>query len=304
VFVLAHLSDPHLSPIPRPRLAELASKRLLGYANWQAQRRLIHRTEALEAIVADLHAARPDHIAVTGDLVNIALPGEFERARRWLDGLGRPGEVSLVPGNHDAYVAAAALHRERYWAPYLAEGQGEPAARAEARPATPFPTLRRRGAIAFIGLSTALATRPFMATGALGQTQNARCADMLVALGKTGLFRVIMIHHPPLPTPSRHKRLIDAAALREAIALAGAELLIHGHHHVRSFAWLPSPIARTAVIGVPSASAASGGKHEAAAYNLYRIDGSPGCWHCEVSSRGLQADGTVAEIDRFSLSWP
>src|SRR5258708_2385595 len=105
MFVLAHLSDPHLGPLPQPRLSELASKRLLGYLNWRRNRHLVHRAEVLDAITRDLRAARPDHIAVTGDLVNIALPFEFERARGWLGSLGSPADVSVVPGNHDAYVA-------------------------------------------------------------------------------------------------------------------------------------------------------------------------------------------------------
>ena len=43
MFVLAHLSDPHLAPLPRPRPLELLSKRGLGYLNWLRKRRLIHR---------------------------------------------------------------------------------------------------------------------------------------------------------------------------------------------------------------------------------------------------------------------
>ena len=27
------------------------------------------------------------------------------------------------------------------------------------------------------------------------------------------------------------------------------------------------------------------------AYNLYRIDGAPGAWRCEMISRGIDADG-------------
>jgi 3',5'-cyclic AMP phosphodiesterase CpdA len=324
VFVLAHLSDPHLGPLPLPRPAELASKRLLGYANWRRHRHAVHRAEALDAIVGDLRRAapRPDHIAVTGDLVNIALPFEFERARRWLESLGSPQQVSLVPGNHDAYVAAAARHRERHWTPYMAADEQPAGAagvggaggaggeqRAVAPSAAPFPYLRRRGAAALVGLSTAVATPLFMATGRLGEAQIACAAAMLARLGEARLFRVVMIHHPPVSVASsHHKRLIDAAALREAIAAAGAELVIHGHDHVRSLAWLPGrgAGARVAVIGVPSASAVAGARHEAAAYNLYRIGGgaSPGTWSCEVISRGLRADGTVAEIDRINLSWP
>ena len=43
MFVLAHLSDPHLGPVPTPRLAELAGKRALGFLNWHRKRRAIHR---------------------------------------------------------------------------------------------------------------------------------------------------------------------------------------------------------------------------------------------------------------------
>src|SRR4051812_12889041 len=96
VFSLAHLSDPHLAPLPPPRPGDLASKRLLGYLNWVRKRRAIHRSDVLAAIVADIHAARADHIAVTGDLVNIALPEEIENAAHWLEELGPPAQVSLV----------------------------------------------------------------------------------------------------------------------------------------------------------------------------------------------------------------
>ena len=38
-FKLAHLSDPHLPPLPKARLSELAGKRVLGYLNWTRNRR-------------------------------------------------------------------------------------------------------------------------------------------------------------------------------------------------------------------------------------------------------------------------
>ena len=62
----------------------------------------------LARIVGDLKAQAPDHIAVTGDLVNISLAAEYAPARAWLDALGPPQDVTLVPGNHDAYVRGAA----------------------------------------------------------------------------------------------------------------------------------------------------------------------------------------------------
>ena len=82
---------------------------------------------------------------------------------------------------------------------------------------------------------------------------------------------------------------------------AGAELVIHGHDHVRSLAWIDGPCGRVPVIGVPSASAAFGTDHDAAGYNLYRIGGRPGDWTCEVARRGLGADGAVSESERFAV---
>ena len=297
-FVLAHLSDPHLALLPRPGMRELASKRLIGYLNWRRSRYRVNRRDALDAITRDLHGAQPDHVAVTGDLVNIALPAEFAHARHWLETLGGPAAVSLVPGNHDAYVAAAGLHRDRHWSPYMA---GD-APGAAPNPASMFPYLRRRGPVALVGVSTAIATPPFMATGEVGEPQIARIAKMLDDLRTEHMFRIVMIHHPPLPS-ARHKCLIDAAAFQRALAAAGAELVIHGHDHVHSLVWIAGNGGRIPVVGVPSASAVAPTKQRAGAYNLYFVGGGPGAWHCEVVSRGLRPSGAVAELDRFALSW-
>src|SRR5271167_156697 len=105
-FTLAHLSDPHLPPLPEPKLSELLGKRALGYLNWTRNRHLYHRRDVLDALVSDLQAQQPDHIAVTGDLVNLALEAEFAPARAWLEGVGAPDRVTVIPGNHDAYVRA------------------------------------------------------------------------------------------------------------------------------------------------------------------------------------------------------
>jgi 3',5'-cyclic AMP phosphodiesterase CpdA len=298
VFVLAHLSDPHLAPLPPPHLGELASKRLLGYLNWVRKRRAIHRRDVLAAIVADLHAAKPDHIAVTGDLVNIALPAEIANAAHWLEALGPPAQVSLVPGNHDAYVPGAIAQCTDVWAPYVT---GDAAGAANIRSLDDaFPFLHIRGQVALIGVSTAVATGPFLATGRLGARQTTRMSALLAATADR--FRVVLIHHPPHVGPkSRFKRLVDAAAFREAITNVGAELVIHGHDHVRSLDYIDGPRGRVPVIGVPSASAAFGKDHDPAGYNLYRIDGRPGAWTCAVERRGLDAHGAVTTCERFTV---
>lgn len=291
MFTLAHLSDPHLGPLPQPSWRELIGKRLTGYINWQHKRRFVHDPAALAAIVADMKAQGPDHIAVTGDIANIALEGEFSHGRKWLQELGSLRDVSYVPGNHDAYVRQAVRYAPQ-WAPYMGSDDG----------AAGFPYLRRRGPLALIGLSTAVATPIFMATGRLGSAQLAALAAALDALKAENLFRVVLIHHPPVSEAARHKRLLDAPALKTVLAQHGAELLLHGHDHVAMINWLEGPNgSRVPAVGVPSASARPGADKDAAAYNLYRIDGAAGAWRCEMIARGLNAAGEVVEQKRVQL---
>lgn len=292
MFTLAHLSDIHLKPLPEPRIAELLGKRLVGFVNWRLRRSVHHDPEALAAIERDIGARKPDHIAVLGDLVNICLPAEFPAGSDFLARLGLPHDVSLVPGNHDAYVRAHARTFLRAWGAYM---QGDPPAGNE-----PFPYVRRRGPVAIIGLSTAIPTLPFLATGTLGKRQLERLAALLKDLRQERLFRIVLIHHPPAGSRPPHKVLTDASAFREMIAACGAELILHGHDHRVSRIPLPGPNGDVPLIGVPSASAPAtdacpGG------WNLYRIDGTDGAWSCEMERRTLRPGGTVSVTEKVSL---
>ena len=293
MFSLAHLSDPHLAPLPTPSWRELIGKRVTGYINWQRKRRFIHDAEKLEAIVADLKAQAPDHIAVTGDIANIALAAEFRRGRNWLESLGSARDVSLVPGNHDIYVGEAAAFAARQWGAYMHDDEG----------AGGFPYVRRRGNVVLIGLSTGVPTAPFLATGWLGAKQLAELAATLNQLSTENFFRVVLIHHPPVTEAAQHKRLLDAHVLKRVIAAHGADLLLHGHDHLHMINWLEGPKGtRVPAVGVPSASARPGTDKDPAAYNLYRIGGEPAAWQCELISRGLASSGEVVQQKRFMLS--
>ena len=198
--------------------------------------------------------------------------------------------MTFVPGNHDIYVRGTARCAVRYWGDYT---------RADGAADTVFPFVRHRGPVALIGLSTALPTLPFAASGKLGATQIARLAELLPQLKEK--FRVVLIHHPPLGRRPRHKRLVDAAPLLRVLAEHGAELVLHGHDHLQALEWLESVGGRIPVVGVPSASAAAGSRHDdPAGYNLYRIDGAPGAWRCEMVARALR-DGAIIEVQRRNL---
>jgi len=290
-FLLAHLSDPHLAPLPAPRLDELMGKRALGYFNWRRRRAAIHRADVLNMVVRDLKEHPVDHLAVTGDLVNIALAAEFAQARAWLEHLGPPDNVTFVPGNHDAYVGTGLEQAQRDWGGYMRGDNFET-----------FPFVRRRGPVALIGLSSAAPTPPFMATGRLGDIQLAQLETALGELQREERFRVVLIHHPPVSKRSRYfKRLTDSAGLRAALRKAGAELVVHGHDHVRSVIWLEGPNGSIPALGVPSASGTADGTHEPAGYNLFEIDGKAGVWQCTVIARSVSRDGAMIEQKRELL---
>jgi 3',5'-cyclic AMP phosphodiesterase CpdA len=290
-FVLAHLSDIHLAPLPTPRRRELIGKRLTGFINWRRARRFIHDRSTLDALVADLKGQRVDHTAVTGDICNLALPQEFPLGRRWLDTLGSPQDVTVVPGNHDIYVPIGAQLSEREWGPFMRGDAGET-----------FPFVRRRGPLALIGLNTGVPTAPFRATGRLGYDQLAALPAILDQTKEQGCFRVVLVHHPPVSNAGRSKRLTDAAALLAALAGHGAELVLHGHDHLHMINWLAGPNGtRIPAVGVHSASAAVATHPDSAAYHLFEIGREAGKWRCELTSRGLDGHGGVHERMRRDL---
>ena len=173
-----------------------------------------------------MRAQRPDHVAVTGDLVNIGMPSEFHRAALWMETFGDPSEVSFVPGNHDAYVRAAMPLLETTFAPWTTGDKP--------RSASIFPYLRVRGEVAIIGLSSGVPTGPLMATGKLGRAQLKAFAELLAETGAKGLARVVLIHHPPLVEGAPPLRgLSDAVEFEAIVRDRGAEAILHGHTHSR-----------------------------------------------------------------------
>jgi 3',5'-cyclic AMP phosphodiesterase CpdA len=291
--LIAHISDVHLGPLPPVHARELMSKRLFGYLNWQQNREKAHDPEILAALVADLKAAKPDHIAVAGDLVNIGLPAEYIQARTWLEALGAPADVSVVPGNHDAYVAAAMPVCASAWAPWTAgDSPGE----------HPFPYIRRRGQLALIGVSTAVASLPLMATGRVETDQAQHLGLLLAAAGREGLCRVVMIHHPPVAGACAWtRRLIGADLVRHAIHRFGAELILHGHNHRTSVATLPGPNGDVPVVGAAAPGARPHGHKPGGSYNLLKVVGEPGNYVIGMFERGWR-DGAVETIQKRLLT--
>lgn len=272
-WALAFLSDLHLTdPLQAPDLP-LRLKQRLGRASWLRRRRHIHRPAVLAALAADLEAQAPRHIAIGGDLVQIGLPQEFAQAAAWLRDFAPPERLLLVPGNHEAYVPGVWPAGRTLWQDY--------------RPPVPGELItQRRGELLLIGLSSAVPSPPLLATGTLGTTQLLALAAALEQGRRDGLFRVVVLHHPPIAHGvSWRKRLTDRRRFAAVIARHGAGLVLHGHAHRATRGELPGPHGAVPVIGVPSASALDPRAERMAGYGLLRVRRTADAWRLELARR-------------------
>jgi 3',5'-cyclic AMP phosphodiesterase CpdA len=298
VFRLGHLSDIHLGGVPSLRLKDFVSKRVIGYANWRRNRAHALTSGALDRLVADLKVQEPDHIVVTGDLTNIARREEFENARAWLKELGTPDTVTAIPGNHDAYVPGAHRRYRRLWAPWMASDDAEFVGDAL------FPFMRRKGNVALIGVSSAIASAPFLAIGRVGREQTKGMRRLLDEARVEGLFRVVLIHHPPKLVDPRNqwRKLADGRRFRRAIERSGAELILHGHDHMRMMTAIKSAEGIVPVVGVPAAGAPPIGGPRAGGYAIHEIGANGSGYDLTVIHRGFAESGEIVETARVAYS--
>jgi len=296
-FRFAHLSDPHLTTLEDVEIGDLFSKRVLGYLSWRSHRRTEHRGEILARLVDDVRAKDPDHIVITGDLTHLGLPAEFKEAKAWLHTLGPATQITVIPGNHETYVDTAWENTFAHWAPYLLS---DDANGAESYSSTDgvFPSVRIRGRVAFIGLSSAQPTLPFLATGTLDAEQLSKLEEVLLELGRQHLCRVVLIHHPPLPGIVRwRKSLTNASTLQAILARCGAELVLHGHAHRSIMTSIPTPTQPIPVLGVPSASAVGATPDRRAHYHLYSVEEQSGTWDIQVQVYAYSAEAQGFHLD-------
>jgi 3',5'-cyclic AMP phosphodiesterase CpdA len=263
---IAHFSDVHALSLIGARPWHFLNKRAAGFVNLKLRRGEKHPVRLFRAIVADLNASPVDHIIVTGDLTNLSLAGEFRLAREILDGIDLgPSGVTVVPGNHDVYTWGT--HRKQPFHALFA-----PYATSDGATTVEFPSLRVRGEVAVIGLSTAVPSPPPWADGRLGAAQLERLEAALTKLD--GKFRIVALHHPPYT--NRHailRGLRDREALQAILARVGCELVLHGHEHRDLRTELPGPKGPIPIIGVGSGTYDDHRPERRARYNVYTVEG-------------------------------
>lgn len=284
---LAHLSDVHLAPLPPgSMLRGFALKRVMGGLNWKLRRRWWHDRAIADLMVDDIKAHRPEHVALTGDIVNLSARPEFRQAAMWLQSFGPPDWISLVPGNHDAYVPVPWEDGLSCFAGYMTGSMTVDHAFTSRHNAQAFPYVRFRGSLAIVGLTTALPQPIGRATGLLGGQQIRALGPLLRNLRQKGCYRLVLIHHPPVPgeTPPS-KCLRDAEEFARVIEAEGAELILHGHTHRNTVSSLPGGAGPVPVIGVAAASMVASDRRETASWNLLDIARTSGSWQTVLTRR-------------------
>jgi 3',5'-cyclic AMP phosphodiesterase CpdA len=271
-FIVAHLSDPHIACVDQVDRRDFLSKRLFGYLRWKLKRRFEQSYELLTILHKDLQRSKPDHIAITGDLTHLSLPAEFEKARDWLQSLGTPEQVTVIPGNHDTYVKTQWDQTLYLWQDYmLGDDQAKQAGSITSLDDF-YPTLRIRNRIALIGINTAQPSAPHLATGAIGADQLKKLESILKQLNGQRFFRIILIHHPPIPGVVNWRRgLTDAQFLQALLERYGVELVLYGHAHKTAHGNLATPAGLIPVIR--------------SRYYLYKIMPSAEGWKIHMDER-------------------
>ena len=276
MFQIGHVSDLHVFALTDRRPTRFVNKRMVGGANLLFNRKKSHSPQVVRRALDALVAHRVDHLAVSGDVSNLALDEEFQEVARLLDDtrLGAD-QISVVPGNHDYYTPEVARtgRFERHFAQYQRSDL------PQHQLASGYPFCRLRGDVAIIGLNTGIATPPMWATGKVDERELRALGKLLEDEAVASRFVVVMLHHPLLPFEHTRtdymRRLINAADVLDVLRRHDVGLAIHGHNHYFHHLELPH-LRGTGTLHVCEAGSTSIGAHHnpcfAGKYNIYHIE--------------------------------
>lgn len=273
VLRITHISDTHVLSRSGTRWRDLLfNKRITGYANTLLRRGRVHRREYLLAVLRAA-AQDADHVVVTGDITNLALESEFEKARELLDGMG--SNITVVPGNHDIYLPST--HRDRrfphHFGTFLRSDLPDYAIDL---PAGSFPCVKLLGPAAIIALSSAVPRPPFIAAGFLGHEQLEALHRVLEHPEVARRMPVVLVHHSPIDSRPRWQQLrdglVDAADFRETLMPLDRGLVLFGHIHVRVRCSLRTNAGALDVVSASGAALDHPDLSVRAGFNRYDID--------------------------------
>jgi 3',5'-cyclic AMP phosphodiesterase CpdA len=171
----------------------------------------------LEPLLGFIYDAKPDLVAVSGDLTQRARTEEFKAAREFLNAI--PFAQIVVPGNHDVplfNVFSRFIHRLDGYRRFISDDLAPFYADAE---------------IAVAGLNTARAFTFKDGRINAGQLEELQKRFQNVASEQT---KIVVTHHPfDLPAGAEGGRVVGRAEqAMAALARCGVDLLLAGHFHI------------------------------------------------------------------------
>jgi 3',5'-cyclic AMP phosphodiesterase CpdA len=207
-LVVAHISDIHFGE--RSDLPQLA---------------------ALEKFLPTLG---PRVIAVSGDLTQRARHGEFQAARRYLDGLAATALVHLVPGNHDVqwwrspFGILGQRVKYRKWRRYFGE---------DLTPTLELDEVILAGMCSAHGVAFGSLTPNPNDMAVIGHLPGSEVARVrrVFAAAPVNKVRIAMLHHNVIPGPVSHRwGLARPRAAQRALLTLDADVVLCGHDHTEA----------------------------------------------------------------------
>lgn len=283
-----HLSDVHVergfADVPWTRFLD---KRAVGWTNLTLRRRRHYwdAPDVLARLATWARGAGVDVLVLSGDLSALGTEPELAEARRALEPLfAAVGEVVVLPGNHDVYVARDGAF-EAHFGDLLRTDLPELSVDGV------WPQVRLFGdGLAVVAVESARPNPQVMRSS--GCVPGAQLAALSRALQHPELSRrlTLVTSHYGLRRPSGRldspsHGLDNAEAFERALA-SGAGAYLHGHIHRRFWLWRPGQAAPYFCAGSSTHRGHEGGW-------VFDVDRG------RASARLLRADG-----EAFALAHP
>lgn len=226
---LAHISDLHILDLKDAGVDRFLNRRAIGSVNVFFNRKRQYQTDILERLIEDILREEVDHVAITGDLTNLALESEFERVFHLVRLLGGFDKVSVVPGNHDKYTNGAIKQRrfEKYFHQFMYHSYSDSQTLF-------YPWDKILDGIHLIGLSSPTSTIPPLSNGLISDRQLGSLEKLLTSPHHRHLRKVVMLHHA-LHKRSLSKELTSGLKNRDKLLRMllenNVDLVLYGHDH-------------------------------------------------------------------------
>lgn len=227
---IAHISDIHWLDTTGAHFTDFLNKRISGGINLLAGRARKHSKVTTQKALEKLHEIQCDHVILTGDLSNLALPAEFTAVKAVLNQYFDDEKMSIVPGNHDFYTRESLKHH-RFETMIYTSKPGN----FELDSNETWPYVRKLENVAIIGLNSAFPRPWFVAGGKLGKTQLQNLENALKKLSDFNGVKIVALHHhlkQVVMTPGESLRnLTDRDEFLRICQKYHVDMIVHGHNH-------------------------------------------------------------------------